>query len=117
MHLLLLRKLWPTPVRKRVKAVEALGERLGELQDVFVLKALSESPERPLGKRSDTRLLTRLLKRSEKMLRKACLAEAQELFGESPRRSAKRLARKARDDLAGGAAPPAEDGTAAGAAN
>ncbi|RWE62561.1 MAG: CHAD domain-containing protein, partial [Mesorhizobium sp.] len=46
------------------------------------------------------KLLRKLLKRSEKSLTKACLADATELFGDSPKRSAKRLARKARDDLA-----------------
>jgi CHAD domain-containing protein len=117
MHLLLLRKLWPSSVRKRVDAVEALGERLGELHDVFVLRTLADGPDRPLGKRGETRLLTRLLKRSEKLLRKACLAEAQDLFGESPRHQVKQLARKARSDLAGTAAPPDGDGVATGAAN
>ncbi len=53
------------------------------------------------GPREDTKLLGKLLKRSEKSLRKSCLAEAAELFGDSPKHSTKKLARKARDDLAG----------------
>ena len=106
MHLSLLKKLWPSPVKARRKAVEELGERLGELNDVFVLRALAEAEDRPLGKRGETRLLIRLLKRSEKLLRKTCLAGAEELFSDKPRRSTRKLARKARDDLAEGATQP-----------
>ncbi|BAV49054.1 CHAD domain containing protein [Mesorhizobium loti] len=54
----------------------------------------------PLGPREGTRLLGKLLKRSERSLRKSWLAEAAELFGDSPKRSTKKLARKARDDIA-----------------
>ncbi|QKD00860.1 CHAD domain-containing protein [Mesorhizobium loti] len=111
MHLSLLGRLWPTPIKARRKAVDALGERLGELHDLFVLRALLEAEGEPLGPREDTKLLGKLLKRSEKSLRKSCLAEAAELFGDSPKHSTKKLARKARDDLAG--APSLEDTSAA----
>jgi hypothetical protein len=47
------------------------------------------------------------LKRSEKSLKKSCLAGAAELFGDSPKRSTRKLARNARDDLAG----PAQEET------
>lgn len=100
MHLSLLGRLWPTPIKARRKAVDELGERLGELHDVFVMRALLDADGEPLGPPGDTKLLGKLLKRSEKSLRKACLAEAAELFGDSPKRSTKKLARKARDDLA-----------------
>jgi hypothetical protein len=100
MHLSLLGRLWPTPIKARRKAVDELGERLGELHDVFVMRALLDADGEPLGPPEDTKLLGKLLKRSEKSLRKACLAEAAELFGDSPKRSTKKLARKARDDLA-----------------
>jgi hypothetical protein len=105
MHLSLLGRLWPTPIKTRRKAVDELGERLGELHDVFVMRALLEADDQPLGPPEDTRLLGKLLKRSEKSLKKSCLAEAAELFGDSPRRSTRKLARKVRDDLAGAAAP------------
>ena len=36
-------------------------------------------------------------------MRKTCLADAAELFGDSPKRSTKKLARKVREDLAGAA--------------
>jgi len=101
MHLSLLGRLWPTPIKARRKAVDSLGERLGELHDVFVMRALLDADGEPLGPPEDTKLLAKLLKRSEKSLRKSCLAEAAELFGDSPKRSTRKLARKARDDLAG----------------
>ncbi|MDX8539878.1 CHAD domain-containing protein [Mesorhizobium abyssinicae] len=101
MHLSLLGRLWPTPIKSRRKAVDSLGERLGDLHDVFVMRALLDADGEPLGPPEDTRLLAKLLKRSEKSLRKSCLADAIELFGDSPKRSTRKLARKARDDLAG----------------
>ncbi|RVD23682.1 CHAD domain-containing protein, partial [Mesorhizobium sp. M4B.F.Ca.ET.017.02.2.1] len=101
MHLSLLGRLWPTPIKSRRKAVDSLGERLGDLHDVFVMRTLLDADGEPLGPPEDTRLLAKLLKRSEKSLRKSCLADATELFGDSPKRSTRKLARKARDDLAG----------------
>ena len=103
MHLSLLGRLWPTPIKARRKAVDKLGEELGELHDVFVMRTLLDADGEPLGPADETKLLRKLLKRSEKGLTKTCLAGAADLFGDSPKRSAKKLARKARDDLA---APP-----------
>lgn len=113
MHLSLLGRLWPTPIKARRKAVDELGERLGELHDVFVMRELLDADDRPLGSPQETRLLSKLLKRSEKSLKKTCLAVAAGLFGDSPRRSTRKLARKARDDLA---AAPREEAGAPGAA-
>ncbi|ANT49226.1 CHAD domain-containing protein [Mesorhizobium amorphae] len=103
MHLSLLGRLWPTPIKARRKAVDELGEQLGDLHDVFVMRALLDADGEPLGSPEDTKLLAKLLKRSEKSLRKTCLADAAELFGDSPKRSTKKLARKVREDLAGAA--------------
>jgi hypothetical protein len=113
MHLSLLGRLWPTPIKARRKAVDELGERLGELHDVFVMRALLDTDDQPLGAPEETRLLGKLLKRSEKSLKKACLAEAAELFGDSPKRSTRKLARKVRDDLAS-AVTQEDSGAAAG---
>ncbi|MER9976278.1 CHAD domain-containing protein, partial [Mesorhizobium sp. M0085] len=99
MHLSLLGRLWPTPIKTRRRAVDELGERLGELHDVFVMRALLDAEDQPLGPAEETRLLAKLLKRSEKSLKKTCLAEAAELFGDSPKRSTRKFARKAREDL------------------
>ncbi|PBB97593.1 CHAD domain-containing protein [Mesorhizobium sp. WSM3862] len=105
MHLSLLGRLWPAPIKARRKAVDKLGERLGELHDVFVMRALLAAAGEPLGPPEDTRLLRKLLKRAEKSLSKTCLADAAELFGDSPKRSARKLARKVRDNLP----PPHEE--------
>ncbi|RJT31419.1 CHAD domain-containing protein [Mesorhizobium waimense] len=108
MHLSLLGRLWPTPIKARRKAVDEMGEQLGDLHDVFVMRALLDADGEPLGSPEDTKLLAKLLKRSEKSLRKTCLADAAELFGDSPKRSTRKLARKVRDDLVG----PQEDAPA-----
>lgn len=112
MHLSLLGRLWPTPIKARRKAVDELGERLGELHDLFVMRTLLEADDEPLGPPEDTKLLGKLMKRSEKSLRKSCLAQAGELFGDSPKHSTKKLARNARDDLA---SPAQRDETSASA--
>jgi len=99
-HLSLLRTLWPTPVKAERKDVDALAEELGDLHDIFVLRALLKDKDQPLGGASETRLLGRLSKRSERRLGKACLADASRLLHDRPKRSAKKVARKIRNDLA-----------------
>ncbi len=54
MHLSLLGRLWPTPIKVRRKAVDELGERLGDLHDVFVMRALLDADGEPLGDRRRT---------------------------------------------------------------
>ncbi|WP_406873444.1 CHAD domain-containing protein [Aminobacter sp. P9b] len=97
-HLALLRKLWPAPVKPRRERAEELGESLGELHDVFVMRALIEAREAPFDG-PEPKQLVRLLRRAEKALRKLCLADATKLFEEKPRRAARKLAKKARQDL------------------
>jgi CHAD domain-containing protein len=101
MHLSLLKKFWPSPVKARRKAIDALGEKLGELHDIFVLRALLLDEAQPLGSRVETRLPDRLAKRMERKLGKICLAEASKLFNDDSRRTAKKLAREIGHDLAG----------------
>ncbi|MBX3581866.1 MAG: CHAD domain-containing protein [Rhizobiaceae bacterium] len=91
-HLSLLKDFWPFPTKTRRKAVAALAERLGELQDIRVLRTqlreeFGATPE-------DTRRIERLCKRSERELRKECLAQAKALFSEKPRRSTRKMTRK-----------------------
>lgn len=105
MHLSLLKKLWPEPIQAQRKQVEALGESLGDLHDIFVMRAMLAGDGDPLAGRAETKLIDRLLKRSERRLRKACLKEAGALFSDSPKRAVKQLARRARDDLAEGRQP------------
>ena len=97
-HLSVLRKFWPSPVKARRKAVDAFTEKLGELNDIFVLGALLR--DEPPDSQAETRLLEELCDRSERKLRKTCLAAAPKLFRDSPKRSARKLARRARRRLA-----------------
>ncbi len=92
MHLSLLRGVWPRPLKSRRKAVEKLGELLGELNDIFVMRRVIETDGKALGKRKQIALLKRLLKRREKPLRRACLKEGKLLFGEKRKSVAKKMA-------------------------
>lgn len=99
MHLLLLHDFWPRPIRPRRKAVEELGERLGELQDLFVLRGILREEGAKLASREEILLARRLLKRSAKRLRKRCLHEAERLFDNGPpRKTARRLAKNYREE-------------------
>ena len=64
------------------------------------MRALIEAGEAPFDG-PEPKHLVRLLKRAEKALRKLCLADAAELFEDKPKRTVRRLAKKARDDLGG----------------
>ena len=94
MHLSLLKKFWPLPVKARRKAVDALGEKLGELHDIFVLRARFLDEAQPLGSHAETRLPDRLAKRMERKLGKICLTEASRLFDDDSKRTAKKLFRE-----------------------
>lgn len=100
MHLSLLKRLWPGPVRAQRDAVEALGDSLGDLHDIFVMRAMLAGDGEPLADSPDAKLVDRLLKRSERRLRKACLAQASQLFADSPKHAVRKLARRAQEDLA-----------------
>lgn len=97
-HLAVLASFWPKPVRSRRKQVGELGDLLGELNDLFVLRELIDRQDESLGVNGDVRLLQRLLKRSEKKLRKQCLREAERLFDVRPAKLGRRLADHYRDD-------------------
>jgi CHAD domain-containing protein len=106
-HVLLLHRFWPAPVRRRRKALETLGDRLGDLNDVFVLQGLIAAEPGELGPKEQIALLLRLLKRSEKSLRKECLRKANNLFGDAPKPRAAKIAGRYRagvSDLADGPA-------------
>ena len=98
-HLALVKTLWPSPVKPQLKALDELGERLGELHDIFVLRALLDEEGRPLGSKAETRLLDRLARRSQRKLCKLCLADASELLCGGPGRALKKTIRKLRRDL------------------
>lgn len=105
-HLALLGKVWPSRVKPRIKALDALGDRLGDLHDIFVLRALLHDDGKAPGSPEATRLLDRLARRTERRLRKTCLRDAADLFHDSPKRSAKSVARKMRRGMAEAAPAP-----------
>jgi hypothetical protein len=105
MHLSLLRGVWPRPLKSRRKAVEELGERLGDLNDIFVMFGRIEADGKALGKKKEIALLRRLLKRSEKPLRKACLKQAKDLFGGKRKPKVRKIVDKYR--AGAGSAPQA----------
>ena len=92
MHVLLLHRFWPRPVKSRRKALDALGERLGELNDIFVMRRLIKSDGEALGSKEQLKLLGKLMKRSEKALRRQCLREAELLFGEARKPIVRKIA-------------------------
>jgi CHAD domain-containing protein len=106
-YLSLLRKHWPSPVKPQRKSLDALTERLGELHDVFVLRALLRDETVLLGGAADGAFLDKLCRRSERKLRKACLTQASELMRASAKTPARRLARNVRRSRAGSSRPTA----------
>ncbi|HHZ07898.1 MAG TPA: CHAD domain-containing protein [Rhizobiales bacterium] len=100
MHVELLRDYWPRPVKARLKALDALGESLGELNDALVMRLLASSDHSVFGSDDTRRLLVRLLKRTEKTLRQRCLDEAEAVFDLVPRRIGRKVAGRYRDDVA-----------------
>jgi CHAD domain-containing protein len=99
-HLSLMKKFWPSPVKARRKSLDALGERLGELHDLFVLRSLLRNEATTLGGTAEALLLDNLAGRSERRLSKTCLVKASKLFGDRPRRSARKVARRVSHNLA-----------------
>jgi hypothetical protein len=82
-HLGLLQQFWPGQARKRRKAVEALGETLGELNDIYVMEAQIATGAIPIAFDTEGHML-RLLERKRHELCDRSLAEAATLFGDPP---------------------------------
>lgn len=101
MHVELLRAYWPRPVKARLKALDALGERLGELNDALVMRLLAASDHSVFGPDELRRQLVKLLKRTEKGLRRRCLEDAEAAFDPVPRRIGRKVAGRYRDEAAG----------------
>ncbi|MBL0935237.1 MAG: CHAD domain-containing protein [Rhizobiaceae bacterium] len=106
----LLRDLWPTKMGKARVRLEALGERLGEHNDLAALLALLRSRELDL-KRSRRTVLCKLVAREKAILAKSTLKTAHRLFDDRP----KRLRRAFAEHLQAPASPAAEPPRALGA--
>lgn len=82
-HLGLLRDFWPGPVKKRRVAVEALGDMLGELNDIYVMEWHMRTGEVETSFDTEGHF-ARLLERKRQALCRESLAEAERLFGKPP---------------------------------
>jgi len=83
-HLGLLRDFWPDPVKKRREAVAKLGERLGELNDIYVMEGHMRTGEVETAFDTEGHL-ARLLEQKRLDLCRESLAEAKNLFGKPPK--------------------------------
>ncbi|PLP59470.1 metal-binding protein [Mesorhizobium loti] len=86
----LLGKLWPDKTRR--KALDRLGGKLGELNDLAVLDTLLKKDSQALVITPETRVVVEKdMKREAKRLRKECLAPATELFDKDWKRKIAKL--------------------------
>lgn len=91
MHMSLLEPYWPRPFKPRRDAVKRLGDRLGEVNDIDMMRVwLAGEPE--IDSAGGQRLLE-VMARKEKRLRKECLGMASLLFRQRPDHTAARVAK------------------------
>ncbi len=107
-HLGLLGELWPEGASKRRKHCDALGEELGELNDIHVMRHLVMSSHDWPGGKSATATLLKLLDRRQKQIAHRAVHTARETFGDRPAEIADRI-RDAVADAGSGSALPADE--------
>lgn len=88
MHVGLLREVWPGKPGKRRSRLKALGEALGEMNDIAVMRALLAGEGAALARPAEIGAFLELMARKEQALRDDCLAAAGRLFDEPPGRPA-----------------------------
>jgi CHAD domain-containing protein len=93
MHLQLLRAFWPSSAKRRRRAARKLGQRLGELHDLDVLKRLVEREGDARGSRAEIEQLRCVMARSEKALRKRRLRKAKRLLDKDARKMPRKVAK------------------------
>ncbi|MGE0502771.1 MAG: CHAD domain-containing protein [Rhizobiaceae bacterium] len=84
-HVSVLADLWPGGAKERRKHAGRLSDRLGELNDVHVLRHLVMTRSEPPGGLAGAAWLTKLLARAEKANAREALAIARKLFDQKPR--------------------------------
>jgi len=95
-HLGLLREVWPRPGSQRRRAVDELGERLGDLNDCAVLAATLEAEAPELCATAAGRAALALIDVQAAALRAVVLAEAKRLLRRRPAAVARRVRRNLR---------------------
>lgn len=83
-HLGLLARMWPAAAPKYRKRLDALAERLGELNDVFVLRRAFRSGALVLPEGIGTGPLLRLLDKKVVRIEAACVKQARKLYESRP---------------------------------
>lgn len=78
MHMRLLRDAWPRPYKSRLTLAGRLGDRLGELHDIPVLRHTVE--EAGIGGHAERKFLKKILGRKERTLAADCLEVASRLL-------------------------------------
>lgn len=96
MHLALLRDFWPSGAKKRRKRIASLGDKLGELHDILILRQRLLDGDPPWDGFEEADRIDTLCARVEKKLRRACVKDASRLFEEKPKQVARKITRKAR---------------------
>lgn len=84
-HLAMLAHFWPGKAGKRHAKVDALGERLGEINDIAVMREGLAGYAFDLGADVEVDAFFKLMKRHEKRLKKEALKEAGRLLKGRPR--------------------------------
>jgi CHAD domain-containing protein len=92
-HVGLLSSAWPKHGTRRIKAARRLGNRLGELHDITVMRSLIAADPAGFGPAGEVALLKALMDRKEAELERKSLASAKRLFGAKPARLARKLKR------------------------
>jgi hypothetical protein len=90
-HIDLLTAVWPERDAKYAKALDRLGQSLGDLHDITMVRAhLPGNPDAEIGTAIDC--LQKLMRRQEKKLRKRCIVRARRLFTGRPKKVARAVA-------------------------
>jgi CHAD domain-containing protein len=90
MHMRLLCDAWPKPRGSRLRLADRLGDRLGEMHDIPVLRDIVE--EESIGAPDDRRYVGKLLRRKERALAADCIEAATRLFAMPAEEIAARVA-------------------------
>ena len=92
MHLELAALVWPGRTTKRLSAAKKLGDKLGELNDIAVMRHVLETEGAEIAPETEIQSLQRRMKKKQKSLSRTCLANARRLFDISPGKVAKKVA-------------------------
>lgn len=89
-HLTLLKPFWPKPFKPRRDAANKLGDLLGELNDIAVMRLWLSTED---GVEQEQETLRAIIARTEKRLRRDSLAIAKQLFERKPESVSAKVAR------------------------